>query len=806
MTSTLPADGVFKVYGRAQLVDNANNWQRLDLFEPLNWRRQERGLGSAALDIVRPLRTSSVADLPFTTVGGGLWVVIVNSSKLSDPAAASVSGWSGEADAVEWWGFLRTAPVEQFANGDFDGVVEASEFGYYLLGQPTRHPTFHPGYNPVIDDQIYGNRPLEKAVQGAPPADSWTVRQAAEDLTAAQAIAMEIDWLALPPLLDEVETWPSYEGESLMTALDQLLGPMGWYFDITTSEGSVAIKVYTKSSYGEGEDLGPDEGQRRQLTTDAKTLKLSITEHAERYDQVILRGERPLITFTASTYGATPSLVRGWTAAAQSRFVAGPPDSTSNADLEAAAEAALGGFDPDTWETEEDYQTSLQEEIQRFTEAEYDRNRYWRERNEPEVYSRFVWNTDAFAGNRLLLSLFPGRELPTIQPPPGTVQVGEARKIIAFPRYRWQDPTTQELLEEPQVLPDSDAQPAPTAWEAGPHLTVPIVDDEDRVVGWHQPFFAVRSIGNLSTARWESGGQFIRKQEWQDLTLPGPGRQTGEMEYNGLSVTIKLPWPEALASPFRDNWVDLVSVDDTPAITWGGTYGRNDEEWFNTSAAASARNPAFIEYVDKGHWGRMIFTVSVYSAQQLELVQTLDPKLERIKIVDDPQLQFWLYLAGTVVDFLETDRLTSLREGNNPDFPTTDAKYAQAVTTTPRYLATDQEFVEAEGEDYQVTRNTVPEAFERLQLFSAWFGKSRRAVELRLPVFADALGWPTSPTHDEGWQLGQLVDKITDGGRELDVDTAVSSVEVILGADPVRIVTTEVPQAPPMSRFRQLLD
>lgn len=803
---TIPTDGIFKVFGSNDLL-GGDPWLLLPAVEPLTWRRQERGLGSATFRLLDHQQPLTQPPNDWGVISGGLWVVVVDTSKLQDPSATSIPELTDlSGGALEWWGFFRTAPLVQAQNGGIDGLIEASEFGYFLMGEPITHPQHIAGYNPRIEGTVYGNRLADAVTSDRDQVNSfWTNKQVAEDLAGKVGISMEIDWLAEPPLLEDVESWPSYEGESLMTALEQVIGPMGWYFDPTVSSGSIAIKAYPRSSYAD-----MDTEYARTLATDGRTIELEVVEHERPYDRIILRGQRVLLTFTASTYGGEPTLTRGWTAAEQAQFLTGPEGAIANKDLAQKVGDDLGDFDPDEWENEDDYRTTLGEETQRLLQAEFERNRAWRERNLPDVYQRFLWNYDENPlTRRLMLSVVPGRELPPIQPAgSGTVLTGTpARRFPAFPLWQIQDPTTQEVYETPLVEADTDAQPGITDWEPHDHLTVPIKDDEGRIIDWHRPFFALRTIGNLSTAEW-NGGQKIRKQEWLDLTIPSSGTQTGEMRHDGWGIELSLPWPESLAAPYRDPWIDLVQVsNDVGDITYAGFYGLNDQEWEDDTAAASSRNPAEVEYLDKGHWGRMIFTISVRTSQWVQLEHQFVDEPVRTKIVEDPELELWAYARGTVVRFLEWDKLTSLRQGSgtNPQ-----PLFADGVTTTPDYLNIQDEFA-GDSPDWYISRNTIPDAADRLEMLKDWFGKARRAVELRIPVFSDPQVWATgTPTEPQDWQIGQLVDEVEDtpGGRQpLVVDTAVAAIEVQLNADrPIRTIITEIPQAPPNSRFRRLID
>ena len=822
---TTPIDGVFKVYGKANITDG-EDWVRLDTLEPLSWRLQERGLGSATFDTVDHFTGAEQSDpTPWSNLAallgeGVFWVMIVNSSMLTDPLAATLPAEAPtgfDPGTLEWWGFLRTAPLLQFQNGGFDGLIEGNEFGHYLLGEPIVHSgTIINGYNPVIDGTMYGNRlPLQETSRRTDfPERFWTNRQVVEDLASKTSLSLQVDWASEPDLLDEIESWPSYEGESLMTALEQVIGPMGWRFDITVDANSVAIVVYSRSSY-----LGMDTEVAQTISTDERTLDLRIVQHERPYDHIILRGQRVLTTFTASTFGEEPVLVQGWAPLDETPYVIGPPEAISNEDLVAEATEALGDFDPNVWDDEGEYQTTLEQEIQRFTEAEFERNAAWRRLNYPNMYVRYRWNYNMSTG-ALENYILPGngtggavQSVPLSGDDQLTPVTPAGRKITPFPRFQFQDTVSQELLAIPVV--DGHATPTRTDWTPHPTTTVPISDDDGEIVGWHQPFFAMRCVGNISTQR-RNDNTFLRKQQWVDLTLPASGIQTGEMRYDGFAIQIDLPYPESLAAPYYDTHTDLIEVSGSGlAIRWSD-FGRiQPTRWGPGPAGAAARHPGRVEYIDKGHWSRIIFTISVRSAQYVQLEHRFVAEPQRVKIVEDPDLEYWIYTRGTVVDFLNYDKANNLIFGTAVADPP-QPELTDAVTTAPNYLGVNSvEDINADPErppheDYFVTRDTLEDGMQRLEILKDWYGKQKTAVEIEMPVYAAPATDPGDPRTEEfTLTIGTLIDEVDDAQalREpLTVDTAISTIEVILGETPIRRVVTEIPAAPPNSRFRRLID
>lgn len=732
----------------------ADTWVYRDRLEPLSWRSQTRGLGSATLRLLQ-----GVSDAPVVNE----WIAIVDTDGKADPTVFdSVS----DSNRIEWWGYINLMPVEvRYGGTQTEGQVIASEFGYYLSGLPIVSSLVRPQYNPIYDGVMFGN--AERVGQGAQPVirysgfdndvsdNFWTVKEILRDLVEYVPFNLSVNFSSTASLLDEKLSASSYEGQSLIDALDELLAPLSYRFVMGVSSGEVEIDIYETHTSTSPVNVSID-------AMHGYLRSFNIIDHEDSYGEIILRGNRVRNTFSITTYGpatlntatdgsVVAKLMPAWTVSDLNAYLAGQPVLTETPNNDVIRDFVIENFPAsipgDGQAREQEIQSVIANIINASEEVR---------RTLPDVYRRFTFTYG------------PNRSLWT-SPWPGMATTDNAVRL--FPRLRFQNALTQAVLTTPEVVSDQSATPHPLDWNVLPETTVTRPDGR-----LYPSTYFYRTVGRIDDNYPDTAdGEPFRQQLWVDGTISADGFQNGRYDVDGIGLYLDVASPESLGAGNDSIFADVISSSSYTS----NTYGVTRKEWSAATTSASNRNPDFVWTLDQTHWSRLVFTLCVETAQHAEWRWTVaGGNPERVKLIEDDTLDCWITCPGTVIKTSKTD----------PELGGGSDAYAM------NYLS-----FETPG-SYRFDRYSGLAAEKLLLNLYSWYGKPRRSVSLETNV------QPASDTGimPVGYKVGQFIGTVTENTVETPVNSAVASVEVILDDAPRRIVTTEIPAAPPLSRFRRM--
>lgn len=813
--------GRFVVYlaERATLTE----WKHSARCTVISYRKQIGGMGSATVRLEQspPDATPQLDRNPFPND----WAVIIDSTKMEWPVAPpdtldvrEVQGTN--PTAICWFGRVSSVP-EEMHQGDVNrhGIVEMNEPGFFLQGQAIRRSYSHPGYNPTIDGVQRGNyvdilyprgRLARFEDEMGDPTDTgyaWTPRSVLYDLcenTLSFIIRPVFDISAELQFMDEPSAFPSYEGTSIIDALQEILNPLMVHFEVgLPTDPDVAIRMIVTSPIratppNDWDDFPvnppppPPYDPVEIDLTDTPCRRVMIMETEERYSRIRLRGPRIRIAATLTTFGprrldsenpnVTPVLV---------------PD-FSHVDLEDYAEAE--DWTPSSWDIY-DYLEGEgidpdSDEARDEVDAIEGANRAYRD-GKPKVYQRFVLRYDPGA----ITDISPTAAVYASENP-GIIGVGiplpdtpydhsqtypTFPHQFLFPRFDFQNLDNYRLLRDPVILEGEHATPNPAAFEVMdfvPHK----VNDE-----YIEPFILVRGIATIDD---DASVEDYRIPLWFDISEPGPNKQTIGWQLNGFRLLLDAPFPELLGCSDESIWRDRLGASGetiSAESAWVTDNERGEWSQENEDQGYSDRNPDFPRFgsasfwPDRAHWSRMVCTVGLLSDQRYEVIYE-DPGIhdivEKEKVIEDPDLIMEVRLRGLVtgrqVGFLDGRR--SIAELDYEDSPTV------------------------------ITRKPVEEANATLWALWEWYSKVKRSVTIEWNLFQEP-GEDPDTAYDPGFEVGDIIDKIVDpkpihapgADREIFINTHVSTIEVFVeDEEPRTVLTTDIPVAPPLSRFRRM--
>lgn len=809
--------GRYSVYTatRATLAE----WTHSARCSVVSFRRQVQGMGSA---VMRLEQTPPGDDPELNLVPDpNDWVAIIDSVLMPSfwerDYLLDVRSLMTESPCpVVWLGRCSSVP-EEVHQGDIDrhGVIEANEAGFFLLGQAVSRLYTHPGYNPVVDGVQRGNYVSPGRVAALPdemgdPTDTayaWTPRRVVEDLcenTLSFKIRPVFTAASHMDFLDRATALSSYEGSDLLSALQELLNPLTFRFKLSNTAGYI-LDMEVITSFRTTPPQGWHDHPESPPTPDpfipnvldlegtpCRRLVLNTTE--EKYDRVVLQGPRIRIAASITTFGPRrvdadnvnmcPVILPNWAGSDALDYAEAEVWTPSSWEVEQYVTDK--GLDPSSDEGRDLVQQL--EQVNRAYRTSGDRNK---------VYQEFVFRYDPAA----ITSESPTAAIYTAEHP-GIVGAGIPLPVsghthntvyatfphqLLFPRFTLQDTTTFKLYRDPVVMEGEHATPNPAALEV--MREVPIYDENGQYL---EPMAFARGIGSIDEAEVDD----YRYPFWFDLTLPASNKQTVNWSVNGFRIRLDAASPELMACSDPALFKDRVGVDGgsiSASSFWGVDGDKGEWAEDNEDQGYSDRNPDAPRYLsesfwpDRCHWSRVVLTLGFLSDQRYEVIYQapgVTGIVEKEKVIEDPDLIMDVTLRGVVTGlqtgFLDGER--SISELVYYDHPTT------------------------------VTRKPVAEANALLWALWEWYSKVKRAITVEWSLM-HAPGVSPDMVYHPPYDVGDIIDRVDDpkpsnvtgSKRQIAVNTSVTTVEVFVDDDqPRTVLTTEVPSAPPFSRFRRM--
>jgi hypothetical protein len=767
---------IARVFGNADFVENTR-------LIPISFRTQNKGLGAATFTLVRRGLRSAPSDWIDSFASdprGDLFVKIYDNNyfqNVNDP------------QGLLWVGTLAGV-TQQVLKGTDDsiGVATANEIGWYLSQQPLRdgyaddqgqnlsHP---PAFNPIRDGKYYLNRSvgnvyrtsdfgvaLETSSSWASldQGKIWSLQNVIDFIAERSPITVNVSYpkasgSVISAFTDKTKprSYNSYYGSDLISALDELLEPpLTYHFEYNVSDGQLELYItrendlpVTSDVASPGGSVVPVPPQWVIRTSDYRDADFTVTDIASRYDEVIIRGNRILVSGSMSPleYQGQATLEAGWDEDEQTGYVRG---STA----------------PDTTQTDTN--------VAKFI----------RQKHYPNVYKKFNFKSANIGGreNSMIVAEYPGDAISSS---------GSQQLRSFFPEFTFTD-SDGNILDNDEIISNinytSSSSKAPNELSRSFANYIPVWDgrvylnDEDETVA---ELTAVLSDPLIMVPTATTGSDVIF---WYDLLSLGAGGQSVALEFEADGLRIDCEYPEQFA---LDS--DLLFEFDT---TSGSIVAnQSDGEWNTNLSAVSDRNPRDPEdTIWYSHWGRFIFTFAAFSDQHLEISKTrteadlIDPSLSgpvevvRTKVIEDESLQLWFEHEGTVRGL---DDLAEIEAGD-----AVPLRHAAAPT---------------------IYKNDLPRAKEMLDFYSEWLFKERRAMSLSLAWDGtDAFTTESSSNTGEnnllrpGAFIARVDDVAPDGTvTQNQIDSAIQSVEWRLDLDQPRIIIqTEAPQIPVIRQSR----
>lgn len=614
----------FKIYVADSPLDH-NEGEEIRRLIPENCRRQERGLGSAGLKILSKTEISGHTQFDTDKVEElkrGQWVRIVDSELGGIPSGTIFLGYITD--------IVRDVYV---GTDDYTGSVTVNEIGHYYAQVPvwnvyrdqySKYIETPPVFNPVINGFFYANKTADGNkfktidIEASSLSNSWgsidlntvwsraniisLVTEAAPFLfydehieSTSSSDGDKNDFLASKK---KPESFPNYQGKSIIEALDDLIEePLSYYFDYWSSLGVVQLIVFSKSKTQLGNIPAAAKKYTPSIRDTGGIANFTVTSTQHPVDHVVVRG-KPIVccaSMTPWTALGGNTLKQGWTANEQLEFVRGYPldEDVENIDPNAA----------------EQYRKQL-----------------------PNVYQKFDFYSDWNPQARILRTKSPGSAF--------TEEV--FKKYPFCPRFAMKDddnkpvqtPLVYEDLEESN---NNHSNPNPTNIKFANEL--PIEYSFDYYVAGEGDF----ESGNkklLKPQVWAYTKTPDKDGYFYNLLEAGVADFKSQLDYHPNGFILKSPIPQLLA------W-----NDDTNEI-WRGEndnfYTMPSGEWEGDKVG---KNPDEEEYVGKTHWGRLIFTVAIESDQHVETSRS-----KQILTSFDPQGNpVYVDSTGGVRRIIETD-------------------------------------------------------------------------------------------------------------------------------------------------------
>lgn len=512
-------------------------------------------------------------------------------------------------DEIGW--FLNECIIDNYylTDGSTSGKVY-QDSNYRALSTP-------PNFNPVLDGRYIANRSensntfesnpanwIRSTDDGAWPDTStriWTRQQVMKTLRKAATnygIQLEIDWPSAHQdgeLIShfggkELASYSNYQGQSITKMLDEMIEePMSYTFIYNKSEGSITLKIYTKSpanvSY-----LPQVNPITLNLNNYPINTQFTYSELDGAYNAVTVRGERILCCGALTTWewDNQDTLEKDWSSAEQNAYVDGSDGQTP--------------------------------EVNDPTKADNVRQSL------KNVYRRFKFdyeNTDSTSLNN--------KNVIWITDNPGNAQKTEHQRRALCPEFY--------ISED-----EEDKAPKYTYEYRTNHSTPNILNVQ---FSEKLPIYSSKTVygddGNISISidqlpplLFAPHTDISKNISWGELTSDPTNQAKINFLAEGVLLETGIPafW-DASHTEFAELW------ENKPKMV---SY------WDQNAGVTNQYNPyQGVFYPQLTHWGRFILVVAMFSDQRLIYrVKKDDEDLpDREYIIDDPSLQVWFVHAGT---------------------------------------------------------------------------------------------------------------------------------------------------------------
>lgn len=777
---------LFRVFKSDNLLDQT--FARIDRAHVISWRKETKGLGAATIEI--DLEHTSPGDIFDNTVPSlavNNWVFIQQVSLASSNTNGDIPDVDGTTDtSICWWGFISSISEEQ--GKQFKTVkrtLTCYEFGHFINTQRITYPfAFENGFNPFLDGVLVGNRNEEDNLRyidlGVRPLEQasthyWSVQQAAQFIVQyACNIGLDISWgditIDNTPFLSMIENIPSYENETLTQAFEDLLDPLDWYY-VFTSQGAVTIKIIQR---------GFAAATPKSLIVPASSALVNVLREEQKYDGIKLEGDRVLVSFSISTYVPQSSYLgikKGWANGITPVYKYIAPEGTPSkyqVRLDELYDLVIQEIAPDNPEDLEDVQkkqveTYINGVLETFQTARAE---------DTNTYQHFNWGYGSWdlseSGPFLLTTIRPGKVTSDF----------DEEKIPVFPELSFQDFGAITINDAVRSVPilltgNTHKTPVPTEMKFEDFIPLENYDVPDTtVVGAVNKYIAPTFFFKYNTESKDVNGEIHWIPGWMNGTKQYSGGASAQMDISWNGIDIKHTYPEFLACPAEDIYTDLYSTSDYTTVI---DYGFQRSEWKDdtTPRGPSLWDPYLgantLQYL--GHWGRVVFSLSAYSAQRVA-IQYGDLSSDRVYYERNENFKVWLLRRGLVARTKATELLPSGEQASYPD-----------IVNALDFLEQDK-----------FARNDMVEMRSYFRELWNFYNRDKRAVRVEDRIL-DENGKMT----DYNISLGDFIKEIKDGSGTIPTNSFIASIEYYCaGTSPRVIISTEYPASPAKTRKRQV--
>lgn len=750
-----------------------------------SFRDEVNGLGAASVSI-KYLDYSSDISAASPVVSAGSWIAIQEYIEGTSPVAPAVYDPS-----MLWWGYVANKSVDcKRKFGDNLVELSAYQFGHFLRQNTIDYKdatwkngvAFDEGFNPNMDGVIVGNK-VPSAIEinrndtvATDPICAaghfWTPKSAIQYIAkfCNPVITVEASFANINEtkhnFLNKPESMNSFQGSSLLDAIDDIMQPLKICFKITSLSYIDMVFIDTTDT---------PTGTPYEWELNRSTAKISYTDSQEKYDRVVLRGDRVLFCASTTTYGPSsdPSIMYPkWTDAMATAYVTPIPSKATN----------IKDFDTSIIDKDNTTATDINEQ-ESPEDTEADKKKLIADQDairkkDTLTYQQFGFSYGDDEGT--INGTSTENVVMWTRAKPGMVNDNYGNdKILLFPRLTLQNvggATIDESFKSAPVVEES-IHATPPATELKFETFLPISN-------WTDPSSAYTAIANknkeamffyrsLGGQKAYSGSQQMFRPVWINGTVGEYGFQTWEYNLNWSGVTIKAPYPEALGCGFDSLFRDVTSPDTLSAVE---DYGKKRDDWYSDSIGASLFDPQRVAYPFKGHWSRLVFSFAAYSDQKIEIAYPLNTiGFQRVKVVEDDSFKIWIHRKGFVHNTKKDNTFSS--SVGYPD-----------ILNWVDY--TENNFV---------VRNDLPNMNDRLKALHEYWTKEKRSFRVEDRVWDEEGTLNTIPV-----TVGQFVSTVKDTSS-VTCNSYVASVEYLLNEQTPRvIVATEYPSSPVKTRTRQL--
>lgn len=784
-----------------------------------NLRQDPKGLGACDIKIdlthynedQKATFTNSSSVIPSiydaTAVGRYVFIQLVAKMDQEDIDNADYKLLVPWDPSVVWFGYISARSFEvQCNSNDSIGSLSCYGIGHLINKYQITYP--HPnenGFNPTIDGRLLGNKktasgltklvtnPDELGFDVLLETDMfWSVREVVDYLVRyGSPVQLGTSWIRLEDSMESgepnrwlemFETIDGYAGSDLTSALEAVLDTISW--DYYWSEDDEELKIEFIDPVGNMQDEYIDS-----YVIPKYAKEFNILSEEQKFEKVILKGDRILFGISNSTYGGKQSLKlnKDWTDAEATSYavpaLSGFAFSQNLSSTVAVNITTIEGLIVNNDSAIADVPAEAKENENEKTKKQILNTLKAHREKSPYVYQHFTWGlcspgTPAASGDCLATSIQPGNWNNEKEIDAGTY---ENRLLPAFPFVKLQDDvvsSTESTIEGAiytyPVIDDAiTLHQTPPATEFKFEDFVPWRPSAPENEWFNKPRFYYRTLGPAAAYDTTT----VYDEAWQYGDMAGDGLMSSEFEIDWHGIRVKSPQPESWACGypylFHQGAIDEETYDTTVQ-----KFGVQTTEW-ESSSALSDYDPYRVNYMHKGHWSRLIFSYAAYSKQYLQLSFGESTSTDKIKFEEDDSLKLWIIRKG-FVPYLDTTIGIGGAGNVVPKLP------------LPYYVTDDI-----------VARNDLTIAKDRLKTLWNFWNKEKRAVRIVLPAYDNA-----GNLYDPGVSVGDFFDTVIDAGSnntEWNVNSYVTSIEYLLDlSEPKIVITTEYPASPRKTRTRQL--